>query len=249
MAAASVTATRPVQAGPYLKSSLVSERANLMCSAPLFRGLSHQECEKIALIARAKSFARDEALFTQGQPVQSLMLIRTGCVKITQISSGGDEVILWMYGPGNVIGTFSELSSNRHTSSARAMEAGTAFMWDYPAIEKMAVEFPQIRKNISQILADRLHELEERFREVATEKVPKRLASVLLRLVKNVGKSVHGGTEVSLSREELAQMTGATLFTVSRILSRWSKENYVLPRRESVVICDPQRLSLADNEL
>jgi CRP-like cAMP-binding protein len=103
-------------------------------------------------------------------------------------------------------------------------------------------EYPQIRKNISQILSNRLNELEERFREVATEKVAKRVALALLRLLKHVGKQSQGGVEVSLSREELAQMTGTTLFTISRLLSKWGEEGFVLPRREAVLIKDPRRL-------
>jgi CRP-like cAMP-binding protein len=77
---------------------------------------------------------------------------------------------------------------------------------------------------------------------VATEKVARRLALTLLRLLKQIGKQTHGGIQVSLSREELAQMTGTTLFTISRILSKWSEEGFVVPRREAVVVRDPKRL-------
>lgn len=110
-------------------------------------------------------------------------------------------------------------------------------------------DYPQMRKNINQILATRLTELEERFREVATERVPRRLALALLRLLKTIGKKVHGGTEISLSREELAQLTGTTLFTISRILSKWGQEELISPRRRSVVIHDPQRLGLVTEEI
>jgi CRP-like cAMP-binding protein len=99
------------------------------------------------------------------------------------------------------------------------------------------------------ILAARLNELEERFREVATEKVAKRIALALLRLLKHIGKTVHGGVEVSLSREELAQMTGTTLFTASRVLSKWGQMGFVLPRRESVLICDRNRLELVSEDV
>jgi len=91
-------------------------------------------------------------------------------------------------------------------------------------------------------MSGRLNELQERFREVATEKVAQRLALALGRLAKQVGKQVKGGVEVCLSREELAQMTGTTLFTISRILSRWGEKGVVQPRREAVVVLDPQRL-------
>ena len=105
-----------------------------------------------------------------------------------------------------------------------------------------------MRVNASHILAVRLNELEERFREVATEKVAKRVAYALLRLLKHIGKKVNGGVEVSLSREELAQMTGTTLFTISRLFSKWDELGYVLPRRNAVVVCDNHMLGLVDDD-
>ena len=177
------------------------------------------------------------------------MLIRTGAVKVTQISANGNEVILWMYGKGNLLGVLSEPTAGCHPSTARAMEATTALVWDCATLQSLAETCPRIRQNLSQILMNRLHELEERFREVATEKVPRRLALALLRLSKHVGKTVHEGIEVSLSREELAQMTGTTLFTISRILSQWSRENVVTSRRESVLVRDPRWLEYAGCEI
>jgi len=124
------------------------------------------------------------------------------------------------------------------------MEQCQALVWEYTRLQNLIVEYPQIRRNISQILSSQLNELEERFREMATEKVAQRLALALLRLVKRIGKPADGGTEVSLSREELAQMTGTTLFTISRILTKWAEKGFVLPRREAVVVLDPARLKL-----
>jgi CRP-like cAMP-binding protein len=128
------------------------------------------------------------------------------------------------------------------------MEQCKALTWEYTRLQNFLAEYPQIRKNISQILSNRLNELEERFREVATEKVAKRVALALLRLLKQVGKQSPRGIEVSLSREELAQMTGTTLFTISRLLSKWGEEGFILPRREAVVIRDPERLSQLGDE-
>jgi CRP-like cAMP-binding protein len=48
--------------------------------------------------------------------------------------------------------------------------------------------------------------------------------------------------KISLSREDLAQMTGTTLFTISRLLSQWGEEGFVLPLREAVVVLDAERL-------
>jgi len=84
--------------------------------------------------------------------------------------------------------------------------------------------------------------MDERFREISTEKVAPRLSSQLGRLLLQMGNRVEGGIEISLSREELAQLTGTTLFTVSRMLSRWEQDGIVKARREAVLICDSQAL-------
>jgi CRP-like cAMP-binding protein len=129
------------------------------------------------------------------------------------------------------------------------MQPTTALVWDYAVFQSIMRENPQVGRNTSLVLASRLNELEERFREVATEKVARRIALALLRLLKHIGKTVHGGVEVSLSREELAQMTGTTLFTTSRVLSKWGEMGFVLPRRESVLVCDRNRLELASEDI
>ena len=188
-------------------------------------------------------------LFLQGQAVQSLALLRSGSVKITQLAPNGNEVILWMYGVGSAVGAISDPMSRQHTCTARAMEQSTALVWEYATLQGLMRENPQIGRNIGMILAARLNELEERFREVATEKVAKRIALALLRLLKHIGKTVHGGVEVSLSREELAQMTGTTLFTTSRVLSRWGEMGFVQPRRESVLVRDRNRLALVSEDV
>jgi len=225
----------------------MAERLVLMCASALFTGLSQRECMAIASCARARTFARDEILFTQGQPVRSLILLESGSVKSTQLSSAGSEVLMWMSGSGEPVNVNAEPTSCNHTCSARAMEQCHALVWEYQRLQKLLNEYPQLRNNISRILAGRLHELEERFREVATEPVARRLALILLRLLKTVGKPSRDGIQVSLTREELAQMTGTTLFTISRTLSKWAEEGFVMPQRESVVVNDPERLeSIAD---
>ena len=249
MATVRMSVDRQGVGGLQTIDSSIAERIVLMCASALFTGLSERECVEIASCAKARTYARDELLFMQGQPVRNLVLIQSGSVKSTQLSPNGNEVILWMNGSGDAVGVPSDTSTCSHTCSARAIEHCRALVWEYARLQNLLAEYPQIRKNISQILSSRLNELEERFREVATEKVAKRVALALLRLLKQVGKQSPAGIEVSLSREELAQMTGTTLFTISRLLSKWGEAGFVLPRREAVLVRDPQRLvQLGDEE-
>jgi CRP-like cAMP-binding protein len=213
-----------------------------MLSSAFFSGLSELECIYVASRGHSRSFASGEVLFMQGQSSRHLVLIESGRVKMTQLRSNGNEVILWMNRSGDVIGALGESGPGSQSCSARAMDQCQALVWDYTKLRCLLLEFPQIRQNIGQILSDRLSELQERCREVASEKVAQHLALTLLRLIKQVGKPVREGVEISASRDELAQMTGTTLFTISRILSRWGEKGFVLPRREAVFVVDPERL-------
>jgi CRP-like cAMP-binding protein len=220
----------------------------LVCASALFTGLTKRECTEIVSCGRARMFAPNQLLYAQGQPMRSLIFLHSGCVKHTQLSDSGAEVILWMSGSGEALNVQPETTFRDHSCSARAMEQCETLVWEYARLEASLHRYPQIRKNISQILTSRLKELEERFREIATEKVATRLALALLRLLKQVGKVSPEGTQVFLSREELAQMTGTTLFTISRILSRWAEKGFVVPRREAILISDPMGLESVANE-
>jgi CRP/FNR family transcriptional regulator, nitrogen oxide reductase regulator len=225
------------------------EHLALVCASPLFIGLSERECAEIISCSRVLTYARNELLYAQGNPMRSLIFLQTGCVKHTQLGESGEEVLLWMSGSGEALNVQPPDNTSRHHScTARAMERCHTLVWEYARLEASLHRYPQIRMNISQILASRLKELEERFREIATEKVATRLALMLLRLLKQVGKVSPEGTQIFMSREELAQMTGTTLFTISRILSKWAEKGFAVPRREAILICNPRGLESVANE-
>lgn len=249
MGTAFLSAVRQAPRGPATTAHFdVAERVAMMCASALFSGLTEKECLEIASCAKARTFVRDELVFMEGQPARNLVMIHNGSVKLSQLSASGNEVILWMTGTSDPLGVPAGSMTCNHTCSARAMEHCKASVWEYAKLQSLMEDYPQIRKNISSILSGRLSELQERFREVATEKVAKRLGLTLLRLAKKVGKPARPGIEVSLSRDELAQMTGTTLFTISRILSKWADDGFVDPRRGSVVVLDMDRLGQVCDE-
>jgi len=100
----------------------------------------------------------------------------------------------------------------------------------------MSKRFPVLRFNAARILAKQLEDIEDRFREMATCRVEVRLSRQIVRLIEQVGHPNNGGVEISISREELAQLIGTTMFTVSRLLSEWDERGIVSARRESVLV-------------
>jgi CRP-like cAMP-binding protein len=214
----------------------------------LFSGVSTSDYAAIAASARVKEFARGEMLYFEGDSVRQVLLLTSGFVKITQLGLGGAEVILRLGAAGDVIGAGDLFSIGRHRTTAEAFRLCRGLVWDAPGFKTLVDRFPVLHQNMVRILDGHLLELEQRFREVATERVGPRVARQLMRLQEKIGQMVNGVVEIGLSREELAQMTGTTLFTVSRLLSAWEARGMVRPRRESVTICDLQSLRAVSEE-
>jgi len=216
------------------------ERVSLIRSSAFFAGLPEAAYDEIASFSRYRIFARSESLFIQGEQVASHILLESGYVKHTQIGRNGTEVLLRFSAKGDIVTIQGETTSNVHNCSARAMELSRALVWDHHRIANFLLRYPKLTANISEILLRQIQELEDRYREMATEKVARRLGLVIVRLLEQIGKPSEDGVQIFIRREELAQMTGSTVSTVSRLLSEWAEHGLVIPRRESIVINYPR---------
>ena len=155
---------------PFSAQPNFGEHPALMCSSALFTGLTERECTEVISCGRPRTFTRNQLLYAQGQPTNSLILLQSGSVKHTQLSANGEEVILWMSASGDALNLQTEPTSFGHSCSARVMEQCKALVWDCTRVQALLLQYPQIGENISHILASRLKELEERFREIATRR-------------------------------------------------------------------------------
>jgi CRP-like cAMP-binding protein len=219
-----------------------SQRADLVQQFPLFSSISSTDCGEIVSAAHEKKFLCRQTIFVEGDPVREVLLLTAGCVKITQVGQNGCEVILRLEGAGELVVSPGFRSGCNHCATACAIQPSTGLVWDALVFESISERFPILRRNSASILGECLLEMEERFREISTEKVGPRLSHELVRLLYQVGRRVNGSVEIGLSRQELAQMTGTTLFTVSRLLSQWGKLGIVSTRRGAVMVCNLQAL-------
>lgn len=203
-------------------------------TAPLFAGLSDSAYAEIAAAACERLVARGETIFCEEDAVQSVLVITSGRIKITQLSQSGKEVILRVEAAGEVVDALGLSAGETHLISAQVIQAGSLLSWDPATFEEFTHRYPEISRNATRILGERLRVLQERFRDIATERVPQRLARLLLSLLEreNEGRPF----SVDFSQEELAQMTGTTLFTVSRVLCVWASRGIIQPERKVILV-------------
>jgi CRP/FNR family transcriptional regulator, nitrogen oxide reductase regulator len=208
-------------------------RIDCLTAAPIFRGLSQSELYEIANSTQELRFSHRETIFRQGDPVRFIHLIVAGMVKVTDISANGKEVILRVDRKASVIDDVTD-ALQVHPWNAQAMGSCRALAWNASAFRGFAKRFPVIQRNAANIMLSNLRMLEQRFCDVTAERVPQRLARLLIRLA---GETTPGALDpICLSREELSQMTGTCLFTVSRLLSSWRELDILTVDRKTVVI-------------
>ncbi len=217
----------------------------------LFEGLAAEHLEPILARADARDVRRKEFLFHQGDAITGLFVMVSGRVKLSQLTAEGSEVILRLLGPGEICAGVAALERVAvYPVTAQALTDARAAFWALEAVREIFGRHPALTGNLLQQITERTQEFQHRFREVATEKVPQRLAHMLLRLAQQAGQRAPGGLRIDfpLTRQDLAEMTGTTLFTVSRLLSDWSEKKIVRVGREWVVIRSPEALQdIADD--
>ncbi len=221
-----------------------SDLVELLARGDFFRGLAPADLADVLAAARERRLADDATVFREGDPADRFCVVSAGRLKLTQLGADGNEVILRFVGPGEATAALAIFEGADYPLTARAVGPTTVLEWGRDAVQEMLRRHPALAVNTVRLLSGRLREVQERFRELATERVAQRIARALLRLVRQVGRKVDGGVliDLPLSRQNLAELTGTTLFTVSRVLSKWEELGILESGRERVVVTKPHGL-------
>jgi CRP-like cAMP-binding protein len=223
---------------------------DLLGRSPLFKGAELAELEEAMKIARRTKLSRGEFFFHQGEPADSFYVIVEGQVRLSQLTVEGHQVIIHFMGPGDGMGIIVALSGTPYPLSAEAVTDCDALKWDFDSTMELMAQSPRLALSGLRLVGRRFQELQHRYLELATERVERRVARALLRLARQTGTKVDKGVllNLSLSRQDLGEMTGTTQYTVSRILSGWEQRGLIESGRERIIICQPHELvSIAED--
>jgi CRP/FNR family transcriptional regulator, nitrogen oxide reductase regulator len=223
---------------------------DLLSKIPLFQGLSDAELTRVCQPAHTRKVEEGGFYFLQDDPAQNIFVLLTGRLKLAQGGPEGEQVLMRVVGPYTLFGAVAMSLTETYPVSAQAAEDCTALYWNRQDLMQAVRVFPVLALNAIQEMARHAQEYQERFRQLATERVERRLARTILRLAAQTGRKVPEGVliDMPLTRQDLAEMTGTTLFTVSRLLKQWEDQGLVISKREQVIIRFPHGLvSIAED--
>ena len=193
-----------------------------------------------------RSIEEGEFFFFQGDPATYFYVLIEGRAKLLQTSAAGQQVNLRTIAEWQMFGALGAVRENAtYPATAQALEPSTALAIESSFLKEMMQSRPYLNINLMQLMTSYIMEMQERYRELATERVERRIALTILRLAAQIGKRTEGDgmtVELPLSRQDVAEASGTTIFTVSRVLADWERRGLVETGRERVVIRNPHGL-------
>jgi CRP-like cAMP-binding protein len=217
---------------------------SLLRASPIFREVPGREIDGLGRFAQVDRHRPRQFIFMEGDPALWLYIVKAGRVKILKHSSAGKDVVLELLGPGEIFGGVAVLEARPYPATAQAMETSEVVKIPGEALRTLAERHPSIVREMALMIGRRLRAAHESVKALAVEPVEARLAATLVRLADREGEAGGGGVTLPfhLTRQSLADMSGTTVETAIRVVSRWVKEGLVADEGARLVLKKPDAL-------
>lgn len=218
----------------------------LISGLPQLAGLDGGGLDAILSRARSSRFPKESEVFGQGQEATSFFLLLSGHIRVMRTSPEGHQVIARYITEGELFGIAVAMGLATYPASAVAAVDCVVLTWPNSAWLELQSRVPTFAASTYRTIGSRLQETQAQVMEMSTQQVEQRVAHALLRIVKQSGRKTAEGIEIDfpITRQDIAEMTGTTLHTVSRLLSAWEDQGIVRSGRQKVIVTDPHALML-----
>lgn len=212
----------------------------------VFAEATDDDLQKIVQNSFLRSIEEGEFFFFQGDPAEYAYVLTKGQVKLLQSNPSGKQVNIRTIQPWEMFAALGAVRKDAtYPASAQAIHDSAALVLKSEFLSEMMLTRPYLAVGLTRLMTTLIQDIQARYRELATERVEQRIARTLLRLASQMGQRVSPEkpiVELSFTRQDLAEMAGTTLFTVSRTLSDWEKSGFIEAGRERIRIKNPHEL-------
>jgi len=214
--------------------------------ADIFSQIGAEELTHIFACGQKKVYPSGHVLFREGDHAKTCYLVLSGRLKLSKLHEEGKEILVRYVSAGQIAAAIALFRGKNYPVTAEVIGEADVVAWDRHTLMRLLFTHPQLAINLLCLVVERLEELQHRYLELHVERVEQRLARALLRFMNQAGRKTTEGILIDfrLSRQDLADYTGTTLYTVSRTLSSWEKQGWIASGRERIVVIDPHALML-----
>lgn len=224
---------------------------SLIADLPPFVGMQRDSLEELLSAAQAQRYSKNTPVFRQGEDARHFYLLLDGHLRVVKVTQHGEQVIARYISIGELFGFAVAIGKDTYPANAIAAVDCVVLVWPNSIWQSTIEKNPSFSTNTYRTLGNRLQETQDRLVELSTERVEQRVASALLKLVRQTGRQTDEGTLIDfpISRQDLSEMTGTTLHTVSRLLSAWEISGLIKSSRQRItVVEDHEVMRIAHGE-
>jgi CRP/FNR family transcriptional regulator, nitrogen oxide reductase regulator len=234
----SLSPSRKVSKLNDMSRAPVTLASEALAGMEMFLGLPPSALAEVMACARLRHLPKDTTVFLQGGAAKYCHALIQGRVRITQSDQEGTQFVVRFIGPAEMFGTVALFTDRKYPAEAVTVIDSIEISWTEAALRDLIGRHPRIALNIVTIVGARLREVQDRLRELATQRAECRIARVLLRLAAQAarGASDEATIDFPLTRKDVAEMCGATLYTVSRIMTAWERAELITTKRQRVTV-------------
>jgi CRP/FNR family transcriptional regulator len=201
------------------------DRREVVAALPVFSGLSDRDWEKVADLFNERQYQKDDYIFLEGEAPEALYVVKSGKVKVLRHSQDGKDVVLRMAGQGQLLGSVAVFDGGGYPGTAQAIEDCALLVISRNDCLTLVTRFPVFALMVINDMGIRLRSSAEQIRSLAVERVEQRIARTLIKLGQTAGADSSEGRviELPLTRQDVADMTGATVETATRVMSKFRR--------------------------
>lgn len=209
-----------------------------------FSGLSDAQARKILDQATVREISPNEVCFHEGDEAQNFYVLLDGVLRVLRTTEDGDQVVILHVAPGQLFGIAKAYANDTYHASAKAASPSIALAWPSKLWDEFLHDYPGFNDATLQAIGTRVEELQVKIVEMATLQVEQRIAHAILRLLQQTGAKSDDGIEIGfpITRQDISEMTGTTIHSVSRYLSKWQKSGIIDSGRRRILVRRPQDL-------
>lgn len=207
----------------------------------MFKGVTREHYREILGCGSRKIIQPKEILFHDGDTAENCYLVVNGSLKLTKFTTQGKEIIIRYIAPAEMTALVAVLEEKKFPATAISLKQTEVISWDKRTMLRLMRQNSDIAINMLNIVLNRINDLQNRYMELSSEMVERRIACTIMRLMRQSGRDSSEGVciDIPLSRQNIADYCGASLYTVSRMLTGWEKQGWIKSGREQVTITAP----------
>ncbi|MBM4332908.1 MAG: Crp/Fnr family transcriptional regulator [Deltaproteobacteria bacterium] len=226
------------------------DRLSILKKSNFFSSVSEATQREISRLFAEEKYQRKDYIFFEGDEPEWFHVVKEGKVKLVKHSNSGKDVILQVFAPGDMFGEASLFDRRPYAASAQAMEPSTIIKLSRKNFFQFFGRHPFVATEMIMELGRQLREAQATIKSLAVERVKQRIASILLKLADKLGIPGKGGIllNISLTRQDLADMAGTTVETTIRVMSQFAKTKIIRPARGKILILKPKVLRKISEE-